>query len=416
MQPIRVFFDRHWTGESAVGDGDQPPAALPRRFRVRTTLALCTVMTLQALPTRAQDTLIEGLMRARPDQFAEIQADPERYRVQVLYTRVRHGDDGAPRFESHGYRLGADDYFYPASTVKFPVAVFALEKLARLGLPRNARLTVMPDQGSLYGSVENGPRRIDRHVEDIFVVSDNAAYNRLYEFVGPDAIAARIAELELANTRIVHRLSSPATRAENRIANATELEVDGQTVHREPRRAGDGFDATPLPVGSSYVDRDGTIVGQPFDFGVKNEFPIAAQQRLLREVLFPTGALKLRDEDRVYLRRAMTTLPREARLSRWNPDDYPDTYVKYLLAGGEAELPDGITIYNKVGQAYGFTTDNAYIVDSRRGIGFFLAATIYTNANGRLNDDDYEYDAVAVPFLRDLGRAVYAYELEQAGQ
>ena len=90
-----------------------------------------------------------------------------------------------------------------------------------------------------------------------------------------------------------------------------------------------------------------------------------------------------------------------------------------------------------MGQAYGFTVDNAYIVDvggervsrppytahatphhparllpprcpvlrRRESIvrpvrcrrSFFLAATIYTNANGVLNDDQYEYESVAEP-------------------
>lgn len=394
--------------------GAPGPSSGFARFPLPPALALCAVMALLVFPARAGDTLIEDLLRSQPESFAAILADPARYRVQVLYTRVLRDGGGAPRFESHAYRLGADDYVYPASTVKFPVAVFALEKLAALDLPRDARLNVLPDAGSLRGSMDDGPRPIDRLVEDIFVVSDNAAYNRLYEFLGPDAIAARCAGLPLAGTRIAHRLSSPATDGENRIANAIELSVDGHTVYREPRRIAADLDATPRPLGSSYLDRDGAVVNEPFDFRVKNEFPLAAQQRLLRELLFPTGALSLRDEDRVFLRRAMTTLPREARLSQWDSDEYPDSYAKYLLAGGEAELPDGITIYNKIGQAYGFSTDNAYIVDSRRRVEFFLAATIYSNANERLNDDNYEYDEVAVPFLRDLGRAVYAYELRKA--
>ena len=31
--------------------------------------------------------------------------------------------------------------------------------------------------------------------------------------------------------------------------------------------------------------------------------------------------------------------------------------------------------------------------------GFFLAATIYTNSDGVLNDDAYDYDEVALPFF-----------------
>jgi hypothetical protein len=36
----------------------------------------------------------------------------------------------------------------------------------------------------------------------------------------------------------------------------------------------------------------------------------------------------------------------------------------------------------------------------------FVAATIYTNADGVLNDDRYEYKEVARPFFGELGKAV----------
>ena len=68
-----------------------------------------------------------------------------------------------------------------------------------------------------------------------------------------------------------------------------------------------------------------------------------------------------------------------------------------------------IRIYNKIGQAYGFTTENAYVVDTATDRSFFLAATIYTNDDGVLNDDQYEYATVAEPFMADLGEAVVRY-------
>ena len=63
------------------------------------------------------------------------------------------------------------------------------------------------------------------------------------------------------------------------------------------------------------------------------------------------------------------------------------------------------------GDAYGFLTDSAYIVDFDNGVEFLLSASIYTNANETFNDDNYEYDEIALPFLRDLGTAIYEVEL-----
>jgi hypothetical protein len=52
-------------------------------------------------------------------------------------------------------------------------------------------------------------------------------------------------------------------------------------------------------------------------------------------------------------------------------------------------------------------------MDAERGVEFLLSAVIYVNADGILNDDRYEYDAIGFPFMRDLGQAVYQYELNR---
>ena len=103
----------------------------------------------------------------------------------------------------------------------------------------------------------------------------------------------------------------------------------------------------------------------------------------------------------------MRQYPRQSRNPVYDPGDYPDDYVKFLLPGLERVLPkERLTIYNKVGQAYGFSVENAYVEDTASGRGFFLAAVVYTNADGVLNDDKYEYAEVALPFLANLGEAV----------
>jgi hypothetical protein len=75
-------------------------------------------------------------------------------------------------------------------------------------------------------------------------------------------------------------------------------------------------------------------------------------------------------------------------------------------------IPDNIKIYSKSGLAYGYLTDNAYIVDDINKIEFFLSATIHVNENQIYNDDNYEYDEIGLPFLAKLGRLIYDYELK----
>ena len=42
-----------------------------------------------------------------------------------------------------------------------------------------------------------------------------------------------------------------------------------------------------------------------------------------------------------------------------------------------------------------------------------LTATVYTNEDGILNDEKYEYESVALPFLYRLGQDIYTYDLNR---
>ena len=66
-----------------------------------------------------------------------------------------------------------------------------------------------------------------------------------------------------------------------------------------------------------------------------------------------------------------------------------------------------IRVYNKLGEAYGTSTDTAYIKNYTDDIEFFLSATIYVNDNNVINDNIYEYDEIAIPFLAKLSQSIY---------
>ena len=110
----------------------------------------------------------------------------------------------------------------------------------------------------------------------------------------------------------------------------------------------------------------------------------------------------------------MSILPRESHHPEYDRDHYYDSYCKFFLYGDKKEkISDDIRIFNKVGLAYGFLLDNAYVVDFNNKVEFFLSSVIYGNENGILNDNTYEYDTFTIPFLADLGRVIYDYELQR---
>lgn len=105
--------------------------------------------------------------------------------------------------------------------------------------------------------------------------------------------------------------------------------------------------------------------------------------------------------------------PRESKYPYYD-SSYSDAYVKFLLFGGSGSIDDpNLRSFNKPGDAYGFLTDVAYIVDLHNGVEFLLSATIACNSDGIYNDDHYDYQTIGFPFMKNLGRVVYEYELHR---
>jgi hypothetical protein len=124
----------------------------------------------------------------------------------------------------------------------------------------------------------------------------------------------------------------------------------------------------------------------------------------------------LTEEDYRFLYRHLSMLPRESDIRQYR--DIRDNYVKFLLFGDRSQdaIPPHLRIFNKVGDAYGFLIDAAYVVDFQNNVEFVLAATLLCNSDGIFNDDQYDYDTIGFPFLGNLGRKVYEYELNRPRQ
>ncbi len=363
----------------------------------------------------AWDGSLEALMASQPEHFATVLEDPPKYRVQIIYTQIDRDAGNRPRFVSYKYRLNAEEYFYPASTVKLPTAVLALEKVGELGVEGLDRDTIM-----LSGDADAG-KSIGRYVREILLVSDNDAFNRLYEFLGQEPLNERMRESRFDDARIMHRLEIALSVEENRHTGPIRF-VAGDTVVHEQLATYSGTDYTapnPIPLGTAEILGE-ELLQRPKDFATKNAYPLQAQHDVIKALMFPDAVdermrFRLSEDDYAFLYRNMSAYPGDSGIPEYaDAERYPDGYVKFLMFGGDAPaIPENIRIFNKVGDAYGFLTDAAYIVDFQNGIEFILAATIHTNANGTFNDDNYEYDEIGLPFMRHLGQAIYDIELQR---
>jgi hypothetical protein len=371
---------------------------------------------------------VDNILKENPGQFGKILSDPAKYRVQIIYTRIDRNKKNIPRFTTSTYRLNDNEYFYPASTVKLPVALLALEKLNELGIDSlDLSTTMLTDsawsgQEKIYfdSTAPDYLPSIGHYIKKLFLVSDNDAYNRLYEFLGPCYINNKLREKDYAGIRIIHRFA-PLTQDENRHTNPIRfVDSASQVIYKQPPVYCDtSFNGKePLNLGIGYISGD-SLVHQPKDFSASNCLPLTALHELLISVLFhesvpgPRG-FDLSENDYLYLMQCMSEYPRESVFPKYDEAHFYDSYVKFLMFGNNKDrIPGQFRIFNKVGLAYGFLTDAAYVVDFENGVEFLLSAVIYVNEDGIFNDDKYEYDSIGLPFLSQLGQLIYQQELKR---
>ncbi|WP_375446229.1 serine hydrolase [uncultured Fibrella sp.] len=409
----------------------------PNRLQQLARLALIFCSTLPVVQAQTtlgkSDKLLVELLESRPELFgktlsAKAADGSPVYDVQIVYTQINRDAANRPSFKTYRYQVDKDRYFYPASTVKFPAVLLALETLNTLGLPRNSPMltdSAYAGQTSVRkdATAKDGFPSVAQYARKILLVSDNDAFNRLYELIGQCAFNDRLAAKGYANTRIVHRLSVPFTAAQNAHTNPVRFVGSSGTLLRSlgPQFCERTPQATkPVLRGTGYkiqTSKGDSLVKQPFDFTTKNAFPLEDQQAMLRALLFPEAVdakqrFNLTPDDYRFVYQYMSQLPRETRYPNYQADtSLYDSYCKFLMVGDQkSPMPKSVRIFNKVGDAYGYILDNAYIVDFEKGIEFMLSAVIACNSDGVFNDDKYDYETVGFPFMGNLGRLIYDYE------
>jgi Beta-lactamase enzyme family len=355
----------------------------------------------------------------------------DEYEVQIRYTQIDRDSKGKPRFTSYDYNVDSLYYFYPASTIKMPIAMLALEKIRALAKQTGKPLDLYtpmyhfgarpPQSDYVLDETTGQVPCISDYVDEIFAVSDNNASNRLFEFMGAEYINNELYKIGAFTTsHIVNRVGiSGFDHEDNCYVNEVQFKDRKRNLlHAIPARKSVFIPKVAIKgqkKGIGYIDGNDSLVMQPFDFSQKNYFSIIDLEACLKRVLFPEAfpvsqRFDLEKEDYTFLRKSMSRLPRD--LSYYKGDShYYDTYVKFFFDGDSTStIPPHVKIYNKVGWAYGYLTDCSYYTDEAAGVEFLLTATIKVNKDGIFNDGKYEYDTEGLPFFRALGRAILNYE------
>lgn len=381
-------------------------------------------------PVVSTENLLENLMAANPAAFGEVLKNRDSMRVQIVYTKIDRDKKNRPHFTDYHFNVKNDVYFYPASMIKMPVAFLALEKLNQLGIPRNA--TMITEKGSAGQTVvyndpttPDGRPTLEHYIKKIFLVSDNDANNRLYEFLGQQYMQDHLSKKGYKDVQIIRRLAITMSEEQHRTTNPLSFrDSSGKIIYKQPQFISTyNYLVRDQKLGKGFINDQNALVNESFDFSRKNRIYLNDLHQQLRSILFPESVPKkqrfdLNADDYRFLYQYMSQLPSETKFPEYDTTEFYDAYCKFLMFGTQKHkpLPKQIRIFNKVGWSYGFLTDVAYIVDFEKNVEFMLSTTIYCNADGILNDDKYDYDAVGLPFLEQLGQTIYNYELKRERQ
>jgi len=376
---------------------------------------------------RKSDNPLDLILNSNIPEIKKIKNNLSNHEIQILYSSIQRDSLGKPIFKEFSYNLDKNYYYYPASTVKLPVAILAIQKINYLidkgfEISINTPFIIIDLKKELMifekdSKNQNEVFSIANCIKKIFLYSDNDCYNYLFDFLGRDEINYQLEKKGLNNTRIYHKFLNNSDNV-----NSSEFLFisNGDTIYKQNSIKSNlnrsNINLKSVLKGKKFLLK-GKLVNSSFDFSFKNQMSIRDLNNILKRIIFPENFKKeerfdLLESDYNFLKYWMSRTSIEDNKSTIvNRDKYWDSYSKFFIYGDKkGEMNDNIRISNKVGMAYGTLTDVAYVRDKINNIEFMLTATILVNDNQTFNDDIYEYESKGIPFLSALGRQVLKLE------
>ena len=360
-------------------------------------------------------------------KYHKLFENPSKYHFQVIYTQVTRDSIGVAHLKKHYLYSPNKKYYYPASLVKLPLVALALEKIDSLhkiyGITKDTRLMI--DSSFVCETKEvndstaaNNYPSIAQYIRRMLLVSDNYAYNRIYEFLTPRYINRRLHEMGYPDAMINQRFNPNCDSTANRYTNTfTFLSDSGTVMYKQPGDSNMGNIkncAEHTIIGKGFVE--GEKVKSARDFRRNNYMPFKNENDILLSIIFPknyppSSRFRITPEDYKFLYTYMGMLPRESEHPHYKQADYADNLKKYIYYGVTDSITDtNVRSLNIVGRAYGFLSDCSYIIDMNTQTEFCLSVTFYLNEKNMLNTGQYQYYDIGFPFMADLGHAIMDYE------
>ena len=396
------------------------------------TLLICFLIgseiKSQATFYRANDSLLYQILKGKDPLLDEVLNNQSRYEFQLIYTKVNRSS-GKTILEERS--LNKDKYhFYPASLIKFPLAIVALEyfySLRQYGVEANSILrlnTCSCDKGTnSYVSKSKKPTP-EQLIREMMIMSNNDAYNFYFDLVGIDRCNKRMKEMGLNGIIMKRRFTSGCSDEDNRKSGGVQIfNSKDSLIFKTPCESSvSNFmpdSSLPITAGRSHFDK-GKRIYKPYDYSKSNYVRLADAHELMIRMFFPEiikdSAAQFRF-DRTYKNlfiKALGDFPRELLNAQQDYSKIPDHYYKFFMDPASMNTKTGtFRIYNKVGLASGFLSDVSYFEDKENNISFFLSGVIFAKKDGIINGGSNNYYDLGMPVLRKIGSLIYKHELEE---
>ena len=375
----------------------------------------CLLLTILLFGCSLDTNPIKSSLRNN-DFLKEIIKDKEDYEIQVLLTKINQNNNQV-NFQKYEFQLDDNQYFYPASTNKLPIVILTLKKInelrskgSEITLKSKIILNYKDDSSEL--ELRDSITSFQNLIADVFLVSDNSASNILIDFIGYNYFNNEMKNAGFQKTYLNHKFNpDPYVNSTWQISDLDNNLISSTNDDQKIIKADDKTNG--LDKGERRYFK-GQILNESLNFSEKNRSSITDMHNLIKYIFYPevfdsNNTFNLNVEDYDFLRYWMSRFTYEDIGEKFIGDEnFFETYNKFFIHGDEQSVSnEQIRVYNKIGQAYGTSIDNGLIKNYQDNIEFILTATIYTNKNKVINDNLYEYDAIAVPFLAKLSRAIY---------
>jgi len=190
------------------------------------------------------------------------------------------------------------------------------------------------------------------YIRKAFLISDNDAYNRMYEFLGQQTINRRLHELGYPEIRITRRFMR-MTEDENSIPTRCISSQRRITTIHSPWHY--NMDSSISVISIKWelriINANDSLIHEPIDFTTANNLPLKDMQQILQSVLFPQSVpvkkrfyLTKDDLDFLYRFYHNTLLN---HYPKYDSKRYYDSYVKFYFRNDSHTMPPLVRVFIK---------------------------------------------------------------------